>query len=69
MSVAYIVSGVLFAVAAVAMGVGMGAQQQLGTRRRTALEKTLRNRPDLLDGAGLSEEDKELLAGIASKEI
>jgi tRNA (guanine37-N1)-methyltransferase len=38
-------------------------------RRRTALEKTLRNRPDLLDGAGLSEEDKELLAGIASKEI
>jgi tRNA (guanine37-N1)-methyltransferase len=38
-------------------------------RRRTALEKTLRNRPDLLDGAGLSEEDKELLAHIAGKEI
>jgi tRNA (guanine37-N1)-methyltransferase len=38
-------------------------------RRRTALEKTLRNRPDLLDGAGLSEEDKELLAHIAAKEI
>jgi S-DNA-T family DNA segregation ATPase FtsK/SpoIIIE len=35
----YIVSGVLFALAAVAMGVGMGAQQQLGARRRTALER------------------------------
>ena len=33
-------------------------------RRRTALEKTLRNRPDLLDGAALSAEDKELLARI-----
>jgi tRNA (guanine37-N1)-methyltransferase len=38
-------------------------------RRRSALEKTLRNRPDLLDGAGLSQEDKELLARIADKEI
>jgi S-DNA-T family DNA segregation ATPase FtsK/SpoIIIE len=35
----YIVSGVLLALAAVAMGVGMGAQQQLGARRRTALER------------------------------
>ncbi len=33
-------------------------------RRRTALEKTLRNRPDLLDPAALSEEDKKLLAQI-----
>jgi tRNA (guanine37-N1)-methyltransferase len=33
-------------------------------RRRTALEKTLRNRPDLLRGAALSEEDKKLLAQI-----
>jgi tRNA (guanine37-N1)-methyltransferase len=37
-------------------------------RRRTALEKTLRNRPDLLDRAALGEEDKELLARIAGKE-
>ncbi|HVO81722.1 MAG TPA: tRNA (guanosine(37)-N1)-methyltransferase TrmD [Terriglobales bacterium] len=33
-------------------------------RRRTALEKTLRNRPDLLDRAALSEEDRDLLAQI-----
>jgi tRNA (guanine37-N1)-methyltransferase len=33
-------------------------------RRRRALEKTLRNRPDLLEGAALSEEDNEFLAGI-----
>jgi len=36
-------------------------------RRRTALEKTLRNRPDLLDPAALSEEDKKLLAQITGK--
>jgi tRNA (guanine37-N1)-methyltransferase len=36
-------------------------------RRRTALEKTLRNRPDLLDRAALGEEDKELLARITGK--
>ena len=34
-------------------------------RRKSALEKTLRNRPDLLDRAELSDDDKELLAGIA----
>jgi tRNA (guanine37-N1)-methyltransferase len=33
-------------------------------RRRSALEKTLRNRPDLLEQAKLSVEDKELLAEI-----
>jgi tRNA (guanine37-N1)-methyltransferase len=33
-------------------------------RRQRALEKTLRNRPDLLEGAELSEEDKGLLAEI-----
>jgi tRNA (guanine37-N1)-methyltransferase len=41
-------------------------------RRRTALEKTLRNRPDLLDRLGrseLSDEDQELLARVASNEI
>ena len=31
---------------------------------KTALEKTLRNRPDLIDAAELSEEDRELLAEI-----
>ena len=33
-------------------------------RRRTALQKTLRNRPDLLEQAALSDEDKKLLAQI-----
>jgi tRNA (guanine37-N1)-methyltransferase len=33
-------------------------------RRRTALEKTLRNRPELLDGTELSKEDQKLLAQI-----
>ncbi len=33
-------------------------------RRQRALEKTLRNRPDLLEGAVLSEEDKKFLARI-----
>ena len=37
-------------------------------RRRTALQKTLRNRPDLLDWATLSEEDKKMLAEISSAE-
>ena len=38
-------------------------------RRQRALEKTLRNRPDLLDGAALSEEDKRFLAGIRKDAI
>jgi tRNA (guanine37-N1)-methyltransferase len=33
-------------------------------RRQRALEKTLRNRPDLLQGAVLSEEDSTFLAGL-----
>src|SRR4051812_43881243 len=33
-------------------------------RRRKALEKTLRNRPDLLEGTELSAEDKRLIADI-----
>jgi tRNA (guanine37-N1)-methyltransferase len=36
-------------------------------RRRTALEKTLHNRPDLLDRSGLSDEDRQLLAQLAKK--
>jgi tRNA (guanine37-N1)-methyltransferase len=35
-------------------------------RRRTALEKTVKNRPDLLDGIELSGEDKILLAQLKS---
>jgi tRNA (guanine37-N1)-methyltransferase len=35
-------------------------------RRRSALEKTLHTRPDLLDRVQLSEEDKELLAKISA---
>ena len=33
-------------------------------RRQQALEKTLRNRPDLLEGAALSDEDEKILARI-----
>jgi tRNA (guanine37-N1)-methyltransferase len=33
-------------------------------RRRSALEKTLRNRPDLLEQAALSAEDRKLLGEI-----
>jgi tRNA (guanine37-N1)-methyltransferase len=36
-------------------------------RRRSALEKTLHNRPDLLDEARLSKDDRELLADIAGE--
>lgn len=35
-------------------------------RRRCALEKTMRNRPDLLSRAELSDEDKDLVAQIVS---
>lgn len=38
-------------------------------RRRSALEKTLQNRPDLLQEADLSREDQELLAQISGKRI
>jgi tRNA (guanine37-N1)-methyltransferase len=37
-------------------------------RRRGALAKTWRNRPDLLQRAPLSDEDKEFLAGIMGRE-
>ena len=37
-------------------------------RRQRALEKTLRNRPDLLEGATFSAEDQEYLAGIKRDE-
>ena len=37
-------------------------------RRQRALEKTFRNRPDLLEGATLSAEDQEYLAGIKRDE-
>jgi tRNA (guanine37-N1)-methyltransferase len=37
-------------------------------RRQKALEKTWRNRPDLLETVGLSKEDKQLLAQIRGKD-
>jgi tRNA (guanine37-N1)-methyltransferase len=37
-------------------------------RRRSALEKTLHNRPDLLDRQGLNKEDRELMTGLVSDE-
>jgi tRNA (guanine37-N1)-methyltransferase len=52
---------------------GMGVPEVLASgnheeirrwRRRTALEKTLRNRPDLLDETVLSDEDKKLLRDL-----
>jgi tRNA (guanine37-N1)-methyltransferase len=36
-------------------------------RRRKALEKTMRTRPDLLDGAELSREDRKLLAELEAE--
>ena len=38
-------------------------------RRRTALQKTLKNRPDLVNQSALNEEDKKLLAQITGEEI
>jgi len=46
---------------------GGNHEQVRGWRRRKALEKTLRNRPDLLDGQELSKEDKKFLAEIEAK--
>jgi tRNA (guanine37-N1)-methyltransferase len=37
-------------------------------RRKAALAKTMHNRPDLLKGAELSEEDQQLLDEIGSQE-
>ena len=37
-------------------------------RRRTALEKTLRNRPDLLERIVLSEEDREIVDAIRGRQ-
>jgi tRNA (guanine37-N1)-methyltransferase len=37
-------------------------------RRRTALHKTLRNRPDLLQQTELSDEDRKLLAQAKGEE-
>jgi tRNA (guanine37-N1)-methyltransferase len=42
-----------------------GDHQQIRKwRRQRALEKTLRNRPDLLEGVKLSDEDTKILARI-----
>ncbi len=47
--------------------IGGNHEQIRKWRRRKALEKTLRNRPDLLARQALSEEDKELIAEIEKK--
>jgi tRNA (guanine37-N1)-methyltransferase len=47
--------------------VGGNHEQIRKWRRRKALEKTLRNRPDLLAGQALSEEDRKFLAEISKK--
>jgi tRNA (guanine37-N1)-methyltransferase len=45
-----------------------GDHQQIRRwRREQALRKTLRNRPDLLESADLSDKDKKIVAGIQSK--
>jgi tRNA (guanine37-N1)-methyltransferase len=57
---------------------GMGVPEVLASgnheeirrwRRRTALEKTLCNRPDLLDQTALNDEDRKLLAQITGKNL
>jgi tRNA (guanine37-N1)-methyltransferase len=46
-----------------------GNHQQIRRwRREQALKKTLHNRPDLLEGAALSDEDKKILADIRRRE-
>ena len=37
-------------------------------RREQALKKTLRNRPDLMDGIELNEKDAKILLGITAKQ-
>jgi tRNA (guanine37-N1)-methyltransferase len=49
--------------------IGGNHEQIRKWRRRKALEKTLRNRPDLLARQTLSEEDRKLLAEIEEKKI
>lgn len=44
---------------------GGNHQQIRKWRRQKALEKTLRNRPDLLEGQSLSEEDREMMKKIS----
>ena len=49
--------------------IGGNHEQIRKWRRGKALEKTLRNRPDLLERQPLSEEDKKFLAGVERKKI
>ena len=49
--------------------VGGNHEQIRKWRRRKALEKTLRNRPDLLQSQELSEEDRKLIAELKRLEI
>ncbi len=47
---------------------GGNHEQVRGWRRRKALEKTLRNRPDLLDGQELSKEDRKFLKELETRD-
>jgi tRNA (guanine37-N1)-methyltransferase len=38
-------------------------------RRQMALKKTWRNRPDLLERAELSDEDRAFLAGLGTRQV
>jgi tRNA (guanine37-N1)-methyltransferase len=49
--------------------VGGNHEQIRRWRRSQALEKTLRNRPDLLERQELSEEDRKFLAAIRKEKI
>jgi tRNA (guanine37-N1)-methyltransferase len=49
--------------------IGGNHEQIRKWRRGKALEKTLRNRPDLLERQPLSEEDKKFLADVENKKI
>jgi tRNA (guanine37-N1)-methyltransferase len=49
--------------------IGGNHEQIRKWRRGKALEKTLRNRPDLLERQPLSEEDKKFLVGIGKEKI
>ena len=44
--------------------IGLDLLAPRGERREQALKKTLRNRPDLLAGVSLSEEDKKILERV-----
>src|SRR5438270_864620 len=55
--------------AALEVLIGGNDEQRRKWRKGRALEKTLRNRPDLLERQPLSEEDKKFLAEVGKKKV